>query len=463
MNYRYSRILSLFISLAVVLPVSHAQSITPSDSMMFGAELHRALRIAVDSAILIQEKNVDSLSRALETSLHTQSLSLKVLTDSLLKSAFELLDSSRIDSAYQLHKDFSGRLKNYGQTQRQVLRNQLLDYKKTIIDLKNTHEACIDCAGPEDFSNELSSFSENADSSSDTFFASITDHFDDATSSLSDSTGALCDSLITFVETLIDNRATELDSLETYSNKLMISMDANSTTFFHGRDGGISQAIVSPLISFRHSSGMKLSIGTSWLEQQSNHWDGTSLGLSYEFMFTPVFGGSLGYTHFWFDSSSTQLRSVFNQSVDGELDLSTSVADFSLAAEIDFDDQSEYAFEFTATHYWQFGRKVLLAPTVRASWGEQNLTLIAKQLQKIQKLNPKTEKIVTKNVATSATNRSNIFSILDYEIVIPVSIRIGRFVLTPSATAVFPLAIFDGSRDQPFLNAELTATIDWIW
>jgi hypothetical protein len=100
---------------------------------------------------------------------------------------------------------------------------------------------------------------------------------------------------------------------------------------------------------------------------------------------------------------------------------------------------------------------------VRASWGEQNLTLIAKQLQKIQKLNPKTEKIVTKNGATSATNRSNIFSILDYEIVIPVSIRIGRFVLTPSATAVFPLAIFDGSRDQPFLNAELTATIDWIW
>jgi hypothetical protein len=408
----------------------------------------------VDSAILIQEKNVDSLSRALETSLHTQSLSLKVLTDSLLKSAFELLDSSRIDSAYQLHKDFSSRLKTYEQTQGQVLRNHLLDYKKIIIDLKNTHEACIDCAEPEDFTNELSSFYENADSSSDTFFSSITDHFDDATSSLSDSTGTLCDSLITFVETLIDNRATELDSLETHSNKLMISMDANSTSFYHGRDGGINQAIVSPLISFRHSSGMKLSLGISWLDQQSSHWDGTSLGLSYEFIFSPIFGGSIGYTH---------LRSVFNQCVDGELDLSTSVADFSLATEINFDDQSEYAFAFTATHNWQFGRNIILAPAVRASWGEQNLTLIAKQLQKIQKLNPKTKKVATKNITTSSTNKSNIFSILDYEIVIPISIRIGRFVLTPSATAVFPLAIFDGSRDQPFLNAELTATIDWIW
>jgi hypothetical protein len=358
---------------------------------MLGAELHQALRIAVDSAILIQQKNVDSLSRVLETSLHTQSLSLKVLTDSLMKSALELLDSSRIDSAYQLHKDFSDRLKTYGQRQRQALRNQLLDYKKTIIDLKNTHEACIDCTEQEDFTNELSSFYENADSSSDTFLASIADCFDDATSSLSDSTGTLCDSLVTFVETLIDNRSTELDSIEAHSNKLMISMDANSFSFFHGRDGGVSQAIVSPLISFRHSSGITLSFGTSWLDKQSSHWDGTSLGLSYEFMFSSVFSGSIGYTHFWFDSSSTQIRSVFNQSIDGELDLSTPVADFSLAAEINFGHQSEYAFEFTVTHNWEFGRKVILAPTAKASWGEQNLKLIAKQLQKLQQLNSKTK------------------------------------------------------------------------
>jgi hypothetical protein len=265
------------------------------------------------------------------------------------------------------------------------------------------------------------------------------------------------------VETLIDNRETELDSLEQHSNKLMISTDANSFSYYHGRDGGVSQAIVSPLVSFRHSSGVKLSLGISWLAQQYNHWDGSSVGLSYEGMFSPTLGGSIGYTHFWFDSSSTQLRSVFNQSVDGELDLSTSIADFSLAAEINFDDQSEYAFDVTATHYWQFGRTVTLAPTLRISWGEQNLTLIERQLQKIQRLNPKTKKIVTRNVATSATNKSNFFSILDYEIDIPVSIRIHRLVLTPSVTAVFPLAVFDGSRNLPFLNAELTATIDWIW
>jgi hypothetical protein len=277
------------------------------------------------------------------------------------------------------------------------------------------------------------------------------------------STGTLCDSLITYVETLSDNRETELDSLEQHSNKLMISMDANSFSYYHGRDGGRSQAVVSSLISFRHSSGITLSLGSCWLDKQSSHWDGTSFGLSYEFLFSPLFGGSIGYAHFWFDSSSAQIRSVFNQSIDGELDLSTSIADFSLGAEINFDDQSEYAFDFTATHYWQFGRTVTLAPTVRISCGEQNLALIDRQLQKIKKLNLKSKKVVTKNIATSTIKKSNFFSILDYEIAIPVSIRIRRLVLTPSVTAVFPLAVFDGSRNLPFLNAELTATIDWIW
>jgi hypothetical protein len=145
------------------------------------------------------------------------------------------------------------------------------------------------------------------------------------------------------------------------------------------------------------------------------------------------------------------------------LDLSTLFADFSLAGEINFDDQSEYAFDFTTTHYWQFGRTITLAPTVRISWGEQNLTLIDRQLQKILRKNPLTKKNVIRTVTTTTTNPSNFFSILDYEIAIPVSIRIHRVVLTPSVTAVFPLAVFDGSRSLPFLNAELTATIDWIW
>jgi hypothetical protein len=461
MNYR--SIIYLVLFLAAIHPASFSQPTIPTKSHTITSELHHSLLLAADSAILIQQKNVDSLSHALELSLNVHSTSYTALADSLMKEAQELLDPARIDSASRLQKEFTGRLNAHGTAQRKDLSNQLFSFAQSITQLKNIHEACLDCTEPEDILNELSSFYEHADSSSDEFVAALTDRFDEANSSISDSTESLCDSLRAFVETLIDTRDAELDSIELHSNKFMIALDANSVSYFHGHDGGISQAVVSPLVSFRHSSGVKLSLGTSWMERQDNHWDATSLGLSYEFMVSPVFGGSIGYTHFWFDSSSTEIRSVFNQSVSGELDLSTSIADFSLAAEINFDHESEYDFEFTATHYWQFGRTVTLAPTVKAAWGEQNLTLIAHQLQKIQRKNPLTKKIVTRTVAASTSNQSNIFSILDYEIVVPLSVRIGRFILTPSLTAVFPLAVFDGSRDLPFLNAELTATMDWIW
>ena len=310
--------------------------------------------------------------------------------------AQEILDSSRMDAAYHLHKDFSTRLNTYAKVQQQTFRGQLEDYQRRMSRLKNAHEACPNCSEAEDHSNALSSFLETADSAADIFFTSLADRFDEASSTLSDSSETLSDSLITFVETLVDNRETELDSIETHSNKLLISADANSTAYYHGRDGGKSQAIVSPLISFRHSSGFKLSVSTSWLDQQENHWDATSLGLSYEFAFSPASGALPATLIIGSTAAYTQERSVFNQSVNGEIDLSTSIADFSLAAEINFGQQSEYHFEFTATHEWQFGRKISLAPSVIASWGEQNLTLLAKRIQKIQQLNAKGKKIVTK-------------------------------------------------------------------
>jgi hypothetical protein len=161
------------------------------------------LRVAIDSAILIQKRNVDSLSRALEISIHEHTLSLKTLADSLMKPAQELLDLSRIDSAYQLHKKFSGILKIQEQKQRQALYDQLREYKQAIIDLNNSHEACIDCAESEDFKNKLSVFYDDADSLSNAFYDSIAEQFNDASSTLSDSTETLCDFLSVFVETLI--------------------------------------------------------------------------------------------------------------------------------------------------------------------------------------------------------------------------------------------------------------------
>jgi hypothetical protein len=110
MKLRWFIILSLFLFITVEISVSYSQTKTPADTTKLATELRQVLRIAIDSALLIQQRNVDSLTQKLEKSLQTHMLSLQHMTDSLMKSSREFLDGSRIDSAYQLHKDFSGRL-----------------------------------------------------------------------------------------------------------------------------------------------------------------------------------------------------------------------------------------------------------------------------------------------------------------------------------------------------------------
>ena len=66
MNLRWFIILSLFLFITAEIPVSYSQTKTPADTTKLATELRQVLRIAIDSALLIQQRNVDSLSQMLE-------------------------------------------------------------------------------------------------------------------------------------------------------------------------------------------------------------------------------------------------------------------------------------------------------------------------------------------------------------------------------------------------------------
>lgn len=439
-----------------------AQNRFSEDSSLDRKKYSQALGKTNISTLITQQYFIDSLSNLLSTTINTNITSFQAFCDSLILSSKEFLDSSRIDSAYQLHKELSGKLKNYGKMQKQVLDKQLDDYRRSLEDLMGAYKTCSGCSDPKDYESELSTFLDNADSSSQTFNDSISDLWGEIPGTITDSSAALRDSLEMYIETLIENRDVQLDSIEHHSSHLIASIDANSYASYHGRDGGISQSSASPLITYRHATGIKLALGVSWMEYQEKHWDAIALGAGYEFMFSQAFGGSIGYTHLWFDSSSAQVRSVFNNNIGGGLDLSTSVVDVSFNAGIDFSDKSEYYFQFTMTHTWHIGRTITIAPAILGVWGEQNQVILERQQELIQKQNKKGN-IVTKTITTKMKNSSkDIFSILDYELSLPVSIRFGRFVLIPSITAVCPMDVLDGGRDLPFLNAKFTVVMDQI-
>jgi hypothetical protein len=100
------------------------------------------------------------------------------------------------------------------------------------------------------------------------------------------------------------------------------------------------------------------------------------------------------------------------------------------------------------------------------SWGEQNSELVAQRLTKVSQGKGKGKGVGNgggqQSVLTTTTISTNVFSIMSYEIHLPLNIKIGRLLLTPSVTGIFPANVIDGSRSVPYLNVGLTATIDWI-
>jgi hypothetical protein len=464
MNY-FNSMMSPVIFFLILAPLSNAQTASTKGSPALRTQFNRTILIAADSAVHVQQRTIDSLSGFLDASFHRQSISIKILTDSLLTAAGDLLDPGRIESVYRLHKHFSGKLNTLYQTRRNLLHNYMQKYRQAISGLVSIHTICLNCTETDDFKNALSGFRDAADSSSNVFLDSATDLFENASDALVDSADVLSDSLTTLEETLIDNRSAEMDSLEEHSNKLIVSIDGNSHASFRGRDGGVSQGLLTPSITLRLLSGIRLLFGAGWTEKPEFHRDDSYLGIGYDFRVSPTLGAAIGYSYLWFTDSSTQNQSVFHHSIDGALSLETSVVNLGTGIGIFIGSEMEFAVTASALRYIPIG-KCSIEPSLTISWGEQNGELTAQRLSKTSQGKGKGKGVGNgggqQSVLTTTTNPANVFSIMSYEIHLPLNIKIGRLLLTPSVTGIFPTNVIDGSRNVPYLNVGLTATIDWI-
>ena len=125
-----------FLSLYLILPWCYAQSVVPYDVAQYHSAFRHSLQRATDSTIQSQQHRVDSLSHVLATILYQHISSFQSLSDSLIGSAREILDSSRIDSLYHLHNDFSNRLNTYGRLHQQDMHVRFLQYTPDLKRLK---------------------------------------------------------------------------------------------------------------------------------------------------------------------------------------------------------------------------------------------------------------------------------------------------------------------------------------
>lgn len=465
-QFFFLKYFSIILLLLAVFSKMHSAPM--EDSLALRTQFSKNIRAAGDTAVRIQKKTLDSLSHILEASFHRQRVSLKTLKDSLLTSTDKVLDPKRIESITKLHIRFSENLNSYSQSRQRLMRERLQIYQHTIQDLVDAHSLCRSCKESDDFENALNTFQEKVNHSTDIFFDAASDEYENTSNALADTADILRDSLITFSETLIEDRSTELDFFNEHSNKIIASIDAKSHTTFRGRDGGVSQASVSPSLTLALSSGFRITLGAGWTEKPEFHRDGTSLGIGYDFNISPIMGASIGYSYLWFADSSTQNQSVFHHSIDGEMFLETSLANFGAGVGISIGSETEYAFTASASRHFPIGI-FSLNPSLIISWGEQNGELTAQRLIKTETGQGKSQgngKGIgngggQQSNQTTTTTLRNIFSIMAYEINLPLNIHIEKFIITPSLSGIFPMNVIDGSRKVPYMNAGLAVVYEW--
>lgn len=92
-----------------------------------------------------------------------------------------------------------------------------------------------------------------------------------------------------------------LESIET-KDFIYTNVTYNSNTFFSGRDSGIDQFNLNPVLTYYHSSGFNISISGVYYEKFDPNWDYTNISLGYYNTIgtNKLFHYKLGYTKYFY-------------------------------------------------------------------------------------------------------------------------------------------------------------------
>ena len=263
---------------------------------------------------------------------------------------------------------------------------------------------------------------------------SVEDYYDE----LKDSLDQAVDSLGDYAQFLLDNQNDENDMLDSlrdyyYANGLFAKTGYTTDMQFRGYKGAGTQSAIFPGLYYNHPSGFGAFINVYNIEGTTLAWDELEIGASYMHEFNEHLTLSLSYTHYSFRDTSE----ISRQGLSGIASINLS-NDFKLlttsgSLDVSFGDQTDYALIIDLSK-----RIDLIKPATLQCWLEPGFTgtygtetLLNNRIAK--RLNAK-KKIVKKTITT----KSNVFSILDYQISIPINFEFGRLILTPEYDYSFP-------------------------
>jgi hypothetical protein len=423
------------------------------------AGLHQRFQASVqrfaDSTLRVERSYWDSVSTVLALTASRASSGLEVWTDSLIRSASDSLDAPRKDTLRSVARNLQSTVTASAESAKRIAGGHFDRFLGEMTRVKRTYAACDNCEEPSDFKERFDQFREIVDGVRESLRDTASVLLDDHRDAFQDRYETARDSLNDLRDQLIERRVGEIDFQRYEATRVTVSTVYSSHAAYRGRDNGVKQQMIAPAVEFHHSSGFSIQVSTSWVDQTSQSWNGATASAGYEFMLGSVFGGGVSYSHFWFSDSSRSEEAVFKDAFDASFSVSLPFVYFSLQGDLATGTASEFTLTASMSHTFEIPlslyNNITIEPAVAALLGGQNSTLTT-----LRTVGAKGQKVV----GVSKQSRTT-FSILDYQLSLPVTLNFGPVSIAPALIYTMPANVVDLSTSTSFLDFDLGVRVSF--
>jgi hypothetical protein len=264
-----------------------------------------------------------------------------------------------------------------------------------------------------------------------------------------------------YAQSLLDDQNDENDRLDSirenyYSYGLFGKIGYTSDMQYRGYQGAGAQSAFIPGLFYNHPLGFVVLLNVYNIKGTNVPWDELEVGASYTRTFFEKFSVGLSYTHYTFYDTSEISQQGINGIAGLNLGYDFSILSAGTSFNISFGDQTDYSISFDLSKRIDIAKspdlRCWLEPGFSGIYGTESLL----NERIILKKNPK--KIMVNNVITTA---NNVFSVLAYQLSIPLTVELSRFIITPKYDYVIPLnqPQFTDSRAFGFFTINVSVKI----
>ena len=214
-----------------------------------------------------------------------------------------------------------------------------------------------------------------------------------------------------------------------------------SNAVYSGRKDSATVSYLTPGIEFTDKSGFNFSASASYLVSGPTHrFDAFSFGAGYDFKITKKWSASISASKDYYNDSSVAVQSSTKGTLSADMSYDLDFIEIGTSSEIMFAPTNSYGASITLSHGFDFGKEDTatwtITPTFKAGYGTQDF-IHEHTRTKIKKKNQAAN--VKNGIVTDIVGGSKAFSILDYELSLPISFEAHNWGISFTPTYSMPV------------------------